>query len=299
MKKSGFQNSLITQIYIILVGILFIGQIHATVLDFSLNTFSQIKSLYDHKLIHSDKTLIVFDIDDTLLTTTEPLGGVGWWDWQYALLTKNPTSKKLVAANFDNLLKVQNYLFSIILMRPTDAYVLPFVKSLCSHQHSLMVLTARGRYLSTSTNQQLEKNGFTDSHHHLLFHTNQPAFKEIASDKAGSFSCPHLKHPIEFSNGIMFLNGQDKGEALKCILGYTKQTYDTILFVDDSSKNTDAVRKAFNKTHGITVFNILYTHEQARENEFRHSLALQKAAYLKWKELASKMLPHLSLRSTT
>ena len=60
------------------------------------------------------KALLVFDLDDTLLTMPDanPLGGVGWWNWQTKMLSSESKNNNLVGNNFSSLLKDQYFLFT-------------------------------------------------------------------------------------------------------------------------------------------------------------------------------------------
>ena len=269
---------------IVLLNSLIANLSFATVIDYEVKNFHAVSQLYKQHY-KPQSTLVVFDIDDTLLTTTQALGGVGWWDWQSKLLSQHPKSNQLVASNFQGLLEAQHFLFSIIKMQLTDAFILPFMKDLALHHTNWMVLTARGPDLVAITKKQLRDNGFVDANKQVLFATNNLSLpsKRIKNNR---LRCPGLKSAIYTSQGMMFLSGADKGKALHCLVSKAKQRYTGIVFVDDSPSNIAAVDKAFAKDKRYKVMAILYTHEHLKEQKFLRSKALQDAVNSQWIKLS-------------
>lgn len=92
-----------------------------------------------------------------------------------------------------------------------------------------------------------------------------------------------------YENGVMFLNGEDKGQALSCILSSTKQPIKTILFVDDAIKNTQAVHDAFVNRNDVNVINILYTKENSKEDDIQKNTPLQAQLVDEWKHLKNSL----------
>ena len=265
--------------------ILFTVVVQAEVIDITSNDFSEIRALYDQEADSNNKALLVFDMDDTLLTMSQPLGGVGWWDWQSNLLATNPTSDKLVANNFIDLLKVQNFLFSMVKMSPTDESVVPFLQDLSKQSVSAMVLTARSPDLISTTMVQFEENGFVDEQKQLVFKTTKPQLLKSATNEAGVFNCPELNRKAYYNQGMLFVSGGNKGKALHCILKNAKKKFKTVLFVDDASSNSNAVRAAFMDDTQYKVFNILYSREHAKEALFLGSAELQTEVDAQWKNI--------------
>lgn len=261
----------------------------ADVVNIRVDSFSEIDSIYRHKIADPTKTLLVFDIDDTLLTMSQPLGSVAWWDWQSDLLNNEKDSSKLVAHNMQDLAKVQNVLFQLIKMNPTDEFVVPFLKDASEQGASLMGLTARGSEQLSVTQNQLTENGFVDSQNQLLFNTKAPKLTNQSTPSSGGLNCTSFTRYVSYYHGIVFLDGEDKGQALLCILNNSKKTYDTILYVDDAARNVKSVEEAFSNQSNIKVYNVLYTRENDKEQMFLHTTTLQVEADNQWKNIKAAL----------
>lgn len=257
----------------------------AEVVHIETDSFAKINALYHDKVTDRAKTLLVFDIDETLLTMSQPLGSVAWWDWQSQLLSKNKNSSKLVAHTIQNLAEIENLLFQLIKMNVTDQYVVPFVKEASEQGTSIMALTARGRESLSVTLNQLTENGFVDKQNQLLFHSNGPKLSNQNTASGGDLNCGSLTGHVSYYQGIVFLSNQNKGLALRCILANSEKHYDTIMFVDDVANNVDAVAKAFSDQADIKVFNVRYTRGDGKKQLFLHSEALQAEADMQWKNI--------------
>ena len=121
------------------------------------------------------KTLLVFDLDDTLLTMPDsnPLGGVGWWNWQTKMLSSDSKNNNLVANNFSSLLKDQYYLFATQAMLPTDVNNISSkyksaIPSLlhnwyAADSYKIIIATARGPGAAKATFKELTDNDITAS----------------------------------------------------------------------------------------------------------------------------------------
>ena len=90
-------------------------------------------------------------------------------------------------------------------------------------------------------------------------------------------------------HGIMYLAGQDKGVALRCVLTHSAQHYDKILFVDDTLKNNLDMEKAFKQDPDMTVLNVYFTKEHDKENRFKQSTEQQKQSYIQWRNIKNAL----------
>jgi len=273
------------RLFILLLTSFWLHTAIAEVVNVKVGSFSEIDSLSQHEKLDPAKTLLVFDIDNTLLTMSQPLGGVGWWDWQSDLLKNHPDSKQLVAHNLQDLSMVENLLFQIIKMNPTDQYVIPFIKRASEQGFSLMGLSARGSEHISVTLIQLTENGLVDKEHQQIFYTKGLRLNNHHTSSAGSLDCSFFSRYVTYYQGIVFLSGQDKGKALRCILAKSERAYNTILFVDDAQHNIELVDKVFSSQKNVKVYNVLYTREHAKEQMFLHSKALQAQTAEQWKNI--------------
>lgn len=258
-----------------------LNPVFAEVINYQTDTFANIVTKYKELRADPKTTLMVFDLDDTLITMTQPLGSVGWWDWQHELQKQEGDSDKLFTKNYQQLVRIQNILFQLIKMEVTDEYVIPFLKDAANQGTPLLGLTARGKEHLSATLMQLKDNQFTIDGK-LLFKKNGLKLNNHKTSTAGNFHCPQFSREVIYQQGIMFLDGEDKGKALLCILANTKQDIKTILFVDDAPKNIVSMDQAFANSDGPLVLNVFYTKEHAKELEIQTNQHLQGQLFEQW-----------------
>ena len=257
----------------------------AQVTHYETNNFAKIASIYHQQATNPEKTLLVFDIDNTLLTMTQSLGGVGWWDWQYDLLKNHPDSNQLLAKNFDELEKIQGLLFQLIKVEPTDPVVKLFLINASNEGSSLLAITARGSLFSNITLNQLQENHFIDGNQKPLFSSKGLKLNNHKTSAAGPLKCAALTQDLSYQQGILYLNGTNKGQALQCILRHAETTYHSILFVDDSARNVDAVEKAFSSQTHLQLITILFNREHAKEAAFLANPKQQNQTVQQWRAI--------------
>ncbi|WP_241480496.1 DUF2608 domain-containing protein [Legionella norrlandica] len=206
---------------------------------------------------------------------------MGWWDWQYKLQKNKVPSEKLFTQDYQQLVRIQNLLFQLVKMEVTDEYVMPFLKKAVKQDVTLLGLTARGKEHLSATLMQLKDNQFMIGEK-LLFQKNGLKLNNNKTSVAGNFHCPQFTQEVIYQRGIMFLDGEDKGEALLCALANTKQNIKTIIFVDDAKKNIESMDKAFANRDDLQVLNIFYTKENAKELEIQTNPDIQTQLFEQW-----------------
>src|SRR3989338_4347203 len=72
------------------------------------------------KFKDAKNVLIVFDIDNTLLTMEKELGSEEWFDWQEKILADPSQKANKVGENFQDLLSVTGLIFEEGSMKPTQ-----------------------------------------------------------------------------------------------------------------------------------------------------------------------------------
>lgn len=276
------------QFILFLICSLFINPICAKVIDYEMDSFADIANLYEWVRSEPRSTLLVFDLDDTLITMTQPLGSVGWWDWQSELQKTGKDPEKLFTADYQQLVRIQNILFQLIKMEVTDKYVLPFLNNATAQGTIIMGLTARGKEHLSATMMQLRDNNFTVGDK-LLFQEKGLKFKNNKTSIADSFHCPQFSKEVIYQRGIMFLDGEDKGQALLCALSKIKTEIKTIIFVDDAKRNSASIDKAFANHNDLLVLNILYTKENAKELEIQSIPLLQQQLFEQWSQIKNHL----------
>lgn len=267
----------------------------AQVINYQTDSFANIEAQYKKLGVDPKTTLMVFDLDDTLITMSQPLGSVGWWDWQQELQKQGSDSEKLVTKDYQQLVRIQNILFQLVKMEVTDEYVLPFLKDAIKQGTMLMGLTARGQEHLSATLMQLKDNQFM-LEEQLIFKKHGLELNHNKTSIAGTVHCPQFNREVIYQQGIMFLDGEDKGEALLCMLTKTKQNIKTILFVDDTKGNTISMNKAFANRDDLLVLNVFYTKENAKEQEIKTNPNVQEQLFEQW-NLIKKNLNEVIMQS--
>ncbi len=225
------------------------------------------------------KTLIVLDIDNTLLTMNQDLGGDAWFNWQADLIAKSDLSD-VVAPNIDGLLKIQGLLYTASSMHPVDAQNPSVIQDLQRNGFVVMALTSRGLDFQNVTGRELglNKYDFTDTGpgptsgyvgKFLPYDLNAIEASGLSKDEASRWKLGSAK-PVVYQGGIFFGAGQHKGAMLKTLLAKTGFAPCGIVFIDDTPKHTERVWDAFDSTQ-IDINVIRYGYEDDHVNQFMAS----------------------------
>lgn len=199
------------------------------VFAFSINIFSQILELDKLNEIFNfikepDKTLVIFDIDNTLVCPENELGADEWF---YYMVNKKMQKEGLdyLGAVIQSLPKYYYAQFHIPLI-PVEKNISETLQKLMGLNIKFIALTARAIYLAERTFDQLFslniKFGFL-------------------RDKTISLN---LMHPALFKQGILFSGNNDKGDALIALLDFVDFHPEYIIFADDKHKNLLSVEDA-------------------------------------------------------
>lgn len=197
-------------------------------------TTDSLDKIYELLLSLNDKTLVVFDRDDTLLQGIDCIDPeqrknfVALWKEIYA--TEAPESLSTHIAAQEHVL--------------VDTRAPELIRQLQVQKVPVIVLT-RGCYGSGPTGKHVED-------------LCVDVFKKVGIDLQGSFPSYNdvclmdIKHngysPL-FKQGILFSNTCDKGEALQAFLKYVDFTPELVIFVDDKLHYVQEVRDAMQKAN--------------------------------------------------
>jgi hypothetical protein len=166
-------------------------------------------------------TLVVMDIDNTLLTMVDDLGGDQWYRWQKALLANPGPDEGEVAPDFDGMLNVQRFLFSARPMRLTQPDMADIVASLQGLGYPVMALTARGPVNIGATLRELARNGIELRESapagtpdlagaHLPFEAANPAEAGLSPEAVQAYKLG-VPGPVLYKEGVYMVAGQHKG----------------------------------------------------------------------------------------
>lgn len=200
------------------------------------------------KALPKSSTLVVFDIDDTLLTATEFFGSDKWYDWQRGRAL-SPDGQPLVTDDADKvscLFDTLGITYEIATNRPTQENMAALVNQL---DNDLLLLTARSGKYRAATIRELTRNGIDFSDQALT-----P--KDVGYHY--DFTLGGRTATVSYVDGVFMVQGMDKGVLLLDLLTRVGQTYDAVVFVDDKTHNINNMANAL-KNANIDFYGFQYT----------------------------------------
>lgn len=228
----------------------------------------------------ADNTLLVIDIDNTLLAMNDPLGSDQWFEWQEYLLEHESDSPYLVAPTFAKLLDAQGLLFTVGRMRPPQPDLPALVDGVQSLGVPTLVLTSRGDDFRVATERELENNGYDLAK--SVIETKGfpggrfPPYELDRIEEAGltpeEARLYRLREPreVSFENGVFMGAGQHKGAMLIAVLHRALNQPSAVVFVDDHGRHVHRVYDALVR-RGIEVTTFHYHREDEHVKRFRYS----------------------------
>lgn len=279
---------------ILVMGILISASTFAASKIIQSNTFETVRNLLKNEK-SPKSTLLALDDDDTLTMMPCPnhnhcqyIGGPAWFKWQSHLPSNSP---ERVSATFSGLLGINRILFSLSRM-PIVQKDIPSTLALAQERGiKIVAATARGYQMAQATERQFHED-------HILHYFLNDSIK--TPDDKNTFVGTYLpiggSRPILYQNGMLYLSGQNKGLMLKDFLKKThmKHKITHIIFVDDTLKNVQQVASAYQKTPGVNVTCVYYTHLKVHKENFTQgprATILQATAQKRWDRI-SAVLEH-------
>ena len=228
------------------------------------------------KIHGTERVLVVFDIDNTLMAMEQGLGSDQWYQWQKNLLLADPCDARLVS----DRLAVQGALFFISAMRSTQADAAQLVQRLQDDGLNVIALTSRGPEFRLATFRELRRNGYS-------FYASAigpgRGYPEAFVPEGGS-------RPARYEDGVFLTAGQHKGDMLRALLEKTATPWPAVIVVaDDKERNLRAVLETFEGT-GTAVHAWRYSREDTAVSSFD----LDKATEL-WLQIRPALQQILSM----
>ena len=209
--------------------------------------------------------LVVFDIDNTLLTMPQNFGSDQWWGWQ----SENCIGKKdlpdfCVTNDFGELLDVQGQIFAISNMKPSETATVSVVKNLQKKGYKFILLTSRGPDFRNATERSIKNNGM-----HFVNSAIGPkkgyagtytpytlkGYKKFGLTKADMEKMGNKKaRPVSYMNGVFMTSGLNKGVMLKTLLKKTNSKFKAIVFADDHIKHTKRMQAIMGPVADVTTY---------------------------------------------
>ncbi|MCY9855868.1 DUF2608 domain-containing protein [Vibrio mediterranei] len=198
----------------------------------SFNTVSKITNSINQKY-GSNKVLVVFDIDNTLLTTGKSdLGGDIWYQWQTDKLLIKPNEGQKVKCLYSDTIPM---LYQLLPMTLTEPTVKKLINQLKTNNNTFFALSSRGNETRSATIRELNKYG-------LDFSKNSLAPQ---GSKQAPVYFKTLNRPTAYLNGVALTSGVNKGQYIDFLLDKTERKFDALIFVDDGQHNIDTVNETF------------------------------------------------------
>jgi hypothetical protein len=193
------------------------------------------------------RVLVAFDIDNTLLTTRQDVGGDSWYVWKRG---QDDAATPQGRAAVSDLLRDNSALLELSAMKPTQADAAALIAKLQAKGVAVYALSARGADLRGATERALGEAGIDLSSAPecgppLCVKRGKLGEAQIhaASARAGWPQTGPFR-PVTVSDGVMLVAGQDKGLMLDLLLASLPTRYDEVWFVDDTQDNVEHVIRA-------------------------------------------------------
>lgn len=217
------------------------------------NTFSDLL-----KYIHP-KSLVLLDIDDTLLEPKQTLGSDAWFLWRINFYKKQGVDPKLA---FETALMDWVAVQSLTKVKLVEPNTDKIVKQMQDEGFHVMGLTTRGASLATRTAQQLKTLDIDLSR-------SAPTNEELL------FLNPH---EVIFKNGALFTAGTHKGQALFKFLDLIQDQLsldeiEDVVFINDKGTHLAQIQQSCAEK-GIPFIGLRYGYSDERVNNFSEEIAL-------------------------
>ena len=221
----------------------------------SANIFC-IESLADVSIAHPQKTLFLFDVDDTLLDFPYMLGSKAWRQY-IREATKQWDSKK----NWHDILSL--FLTQKHPVRTVESTTRELINELQSRGYVVCGLTSRERNMWYETPQD----------HVDVMTTNQLYSVGIYFDDAClKQAYPHLADAPEYFQGTFFADCDTKGDYLLKLLKSMTDLPEKVIFIDDKMSQSKSVATALARL-GVSHESYCYTYTDAKARTFDPLLA--------------------------
>ncbi len=235
------------------------------------DTFEEVARIVDKQQLRYgiDEILLVFDIDNTLLSSSTDLGSDVWYQWQAGQFKElMPTPEQKVDCFYQDAIGL---LYALGPMQVTEANVPTLINQWQQRGYTLMALTSRSPKTRGATERELARAGIDLSKTALAPQGSPtPTYRYIATGKGKSKTAVDKtvnRREISYMKGIMMTSGMHKGSMLDHILEKTDRHFDAIVFVDDTYTNIERVQESFQRRREVDVTAVHYTRIEHQRKE--------------------------------
>lgn len=204
---------------------------------------------------HIDKdTLILLDIDDTLLIPEQMLGCDEWFMGRMdELIHKGMPKGEALERTIAEWESIRHITKMQIVEKDTDL----IIEKLQDEGFTVMGLTTQGLALATRTIQQLNAN-------HIDLVRSAPSNEGVYFSIQG--------HGVVYRNGVFFTSGRHKGHALLKLLDSWKLKPKKVVFINDKESHLKEIEESL-EGQGITFVGLRYAFSDKKKSEFDWDIA--------------------------
>lgn len=200
------------------------------------------------------ETLIVLDIDDTLLIPVQMLGCDEWFNFR---INQHQAQGMAFPRALEKSVAEWEAVRHLTQMEIVEPGIDEIIASLQQNKYCIMGMTSQGLALATRTSQQLEVN-------HIDLSLTAPCSED-------QFFTVHGQGML-FRKGVLFTAGSPKGEGLFTFLDKIGFVPRRILFINDKGKYLQDVEN-FSMKRDVEFIGLRYSYSDARKNAFRPEVA--------------------------
>jgi hypothetical protein len=219
---------------------------------------------------YNGRTLLVLDIDDTLLTSPTFFGSDAWYEWQKTL---SPQSPGYVPCKFDVI--AMNYEAGTQVPTQADA-----VAAINSIPLDKIMVTARSPMYRGGTIRELKKAGYE------LPAPLQPGLAGAIYDYQPDPNRASVT--LSYHQGVLMVAGQNKGQALLDLMKHLQVSYDRVVVVDDADRNINDAREAM-AAAGIEYRAVKYDRIDKNVDAARERQGIE--GWQAWQQLLATIYP--------
>lgn len=199
-------------------------------------------------------SLVIFDIDDTLMVPKHMLGSDTWFQNQFS---QNLLIYPSVQEALENTLSLWESIRHVSDMELVEKNTSFFIRNLQKKRYTIMGLTTQGIALATRTIQQLENFGI-DLNHTSPFKKDYYIF--------------NADHGVLYRKGILFTSGQKKGFSFMRFCKGIDYCPSRIIFLNDKLSHIKDLQFEVEK-YNIEFVGLRYTYSDSRKKNFDPEIA--------------------------
>jgi len=245
----------------------------------------------------AEHVLIALDIDNTMMSMDDDLGSDHWFEWQDYLLKNEADSPHLVADTFPGLLKVQDKLYDLGHMHPTQPEQPEMVAKLQKAGVAAILLTSRGPEFRKYTERELKRCGYDfaisalpvpkapDAKAFLAYDPKDPEKDGLTPAEIATYKMSEPR-PVSYADGVFMTAGQPKGMLLLTLLKDSPRNIKAVVYVDDNVRHVGSVFSAA-VARGLDVASFHSQHEDKIVKRFNYSD--KTAITARWKAIEREM----------